>query len=122
MIIDDKIPSIDILSIDADDDNENYLAFDEFLQEDTKRKMNKSAAVIDEWGELLLKEIDKKKKMEKLRIKKLIPYILKHSDGKYDEEELIKYTFKDVQDIYNEIKKENESFFIKFFHFLFNIS
>ena len=117
MNIDDKI-----LSIDADDDNKNYQAFDEYLQEDTKRKMNKTATVIDEWGELLLKEIDRKKKMEKLKIKKLIPYILKHCEGKYDKEELIAYTFKDVQDIYDEIKKENESFFITFFHFLFNIT
>jgi len=116
MAIDEKI-----LSIDADDDNKDYQAFEEYIQDDTERKKNRTAAVIDEWGEQLLKEIDRKKKLEKLRIEKLIPYIIRHSDGKYDADELITYTFKDVQDIYDELKKENQPFFSKFFHFLFNI-
>jgi hypothetical protein len=116
MAIDEKI-----LSIDADDDNKDYEAFDEFLQEHTNRNKNKIASEIELMGGQYLKEIERKKKKEKLRIKKLIPYILKHGDDKYDKEELISYTYKDVEDIYNQIKKERNPFITKFFHFLFNI-
>jgi hypothetical protein len=113
MAIDEKI-----LSIDADDDNKNYQEFSEFLQEDTERKKKRNAQMINELGDLIVSDIEKKRKSEKLKADKLIPYILKHSDS-YSEEDLTAYSFNDVQDIYDEIKKE--TFFNKFFHFLFNI-
>jgi hypothetical protein len=109
-----------MLSIDADDDNEDYQAFSEFLQEDTERKKWRNAEMINELGDLLVKSVEKKRKVEKLKAEKLIPYILRHTDT-YSKEELTAYSFKDVQDIYDEIKKEHKPFFIKFFHFLFNI-
>jgi len=70
---------------------------------------------------LLVEEIERKRKTEEVKSKKLIPYILKHSDGKYTKEELITYSFKDIQDMYDELKKEKQSSIVKFFHFLFNI-
>lgn len=115
MAIDEKI-----LSIDTDDDNENYQEFSEFIQEDTERKKKRDAEMINELGDMLVKSVEKKKKVEKLKAEKLIPYILKHSDS-YNKDELTAYSFKDVQDIYDEIKKEHRPFFTKFFHFLFNI-
>jgi hypothetical protein len=110
-----------ILSINSDDDNENYEAFSEYLENDTKRKKNKTVSEIEEMGEIFLKEIDRKNKNNTIKSNKLIPYILKYCDGKYDEEELKSYSFKDVKDIYCEIKIRRKPVIIKFFHFLFNL-
>ena len=114
-------PDKNILSIDSDDDNENYQAFSEYLDEDTKRKKNRTANEFEEIGNHLLKEIERKNKEKKRRATKLIPYILKHCDGKYDKEELESYSYEDVQDIYNEIKIRKRPAIIKFFHFIFNL-
>jgi hypothetical protein len=114
-------PDKNILSIDSDDDNEDYLKFSEHLNDDTKRKKNHIANEIEEIGQQLLNEIDRKNK-EKLQIvKKMIPYILKNCNGKYDEEELIGYSFNDVQDIYDEIKEQKRPIIVKFFRFIFNL-
>ena len=110
-----------ILSIDFDDDNENYVAFSEYLEDDTKRKKKKTAHEIEEMGNQFLKEIDKKNKNKSLKSNKLIPYILKHCDEKYSKDELKSYSFEDVQNIYKEIKIEKRPVIIKIFHFLFNI-
>ena len=110
-----------ILSIDSDDDNKNLSEFTEFLQEDTERKKKQAAAMINELGDVLVKSVEKKKKAEKLKAEKMIPYILKHTVGYYDKVELTAYSFKDVQDIYNSVKEEHSSFFVKFFKFIFNI-
>ena len=88
MTIDKKI-----LSIDSDDDDKDYEAFSEFLENDTKRKKNRTVIEINETAESLLKEIDKKKKNKTILTNKLIPYILKHCNEKYDEEELKSYSF-----------------------------
>jgi len=68
-----------ILSIDSDDDNDNYEAFSEYLNEDTNRKKNHTALEIEQSGDLLLKEVERKNKNKKLKASKLIPYILKKS-------------------------------------------
>lgn len=109
-----------ILSIDFDDDDKNYLAFSEYLEKDTKRKMNQSASDIEKMGKQYLKEIERKKKNQDLIKTKLIPYILKHCN-KYDKEELNSYSFEDIQSIYDELKIQNQSAIIKFFRFIFNI-
>ena len=110
-----------ILSIDSDDDDKNYLAFSEYLEDDTRRKRNLTAKEINEVGENLLKEIERKKRNQALKSQKLIPFILKHCDEKYSLEELNGYSYNDVQDIYNELKILKQSFISKFFHFLFNL-
>jgi hypothetical protein len=110
-----------ILSIDSDDDNENYEAFSEYLEEDTKRKKNRTASEIEQSGDLFLMEIERKNKNRKLRLVKPIQYILKNCDGKYSEYELNTYSFEDVMDIYNEIKAKKRPFIIKFFRFLFGL-
>lgn len=110
-----------ILSIDNDDDNKDYQAFDEFLQDDTKRQKNAMSLEIEQFGSQYLKEIDRKKRNKELKKSKLIPYILLHSNGVYDEEELNSYSFEDVQTIYNQIRKENRSIVSKILHFIFNI-
>jgi len=116
MAIDEKI-----LSIDSDDDNENYQMFSEYLEEDTKRKKKKTAIEIEVMGNQFLKEIEKKKKNKVFKSNKLISYILKYCDEKYCEEELKSYNFEDVQSIYNEIKIERRPILIKIFYFIFNI-
>lgn len=110
-----------ILSIDSDDDNDEYKAFSEYLEEDTKRKKNQTANEIEELGKRCLSEIERKNENQKLKANKLIRYILKHCNGKYDKDELNGYSFKDVQNIYDEIKIENRPVIVKIFHFLFNL-
>jgi uncharacterized protein YfkK (UPF0435 family) len=111
-----------ILSIDSDDDDKSYLAFSEYLEEDTERKKKLTAREIQEIADDLVLEIERKKRNQKLKSQKLIPYILKHSEEKYSEKELLGYSYNDVQDIYNEIKAQRqESPAVKFFHFIFNL-
>jgi len=119
MAIDEKI-----ISIDSDDDDDDYIAFDEFLQNNTLRQKSKIALEFEELGVQYLREIDKKKREKDFKKNKLIPYIIKHSKGKYgvdDIEILSTYSFEDIQDIYNETHKNNRSKISKFFHFLFNL-
>lgn len=110
-----------ILSIDSDDDDKDYLAFFEYLDEDTKRKKNLTAREIREIADNLIDEIERKKRNQALKSKKLIPYILRHCDQKYTEQELNQFSYNDVQDIYNELKVQHQSFFSKFFRFIFNL-
>lgn len=107
------------LSIEYDDDNKDYFALNQFLEEDTNRRKNKLVFDIEENGERYLKEIDRKKKVKHQAKTKYIPYILKHS--LYDEEELLSYSFEDVMDIYKEIKYKNRPWIIKFFDSLFGV-
>ncbi len=111
-----------ILSIDSEDDNKDYGVFNEYLEEDTRRKKNKTASFIEEVGEQCLTEIGSKKK-RKLQIAYIdyIPYILEYCDGKYTEDELKSYSFEDIQNIYKEIKAERRPAIVKFFHFLFDL-
>lgn len=109
-----------ILSIDSDDDNEDYQAFDEFLSEDTQRRKKIISSEIEQMGSQYLEEIDRKKRNKELKKNKLIPYILQHATKPYDIEELNSYSFEDVQIIYNQVRKENRSIISKIFHFLFN--
>ena len=110
-----------ILSIDSEDDNKDYEAFSEYLKEDTNRKKNLTSKEINDIAENLLQEIERKKRNQTLKSQKLIPYILRHCDEKYTKEELLSYTYNDVQDIYNELKIEKQSFISKIFHFIFNL-
>lgn len=107
------------LSIEFDDDNKDYLALNQLLEDDTIRKKNRMVLDIEENGENYLKEIDRKKKRKHQKKFKYIPYILKNS--LYDEEELLSYSFEDVVDIYNDIKHRKRPWIIKFFDSLFGM-
>ncbi len=107
-----------------EDDGMSVMSLTKRLEEDSERKKNQTAHEFEEMGDRYLKEIERKKKNKDLKQLKLIPYILKYRGDIHDKEELMSYSFDDVQDIYNEIKiykAENKSLVIKFFHFLFNI-
>lgn len=110
-----------ILSIDSDDDNENYGAFSEYLENDTERKKNRAASEFEEIGEELLTEIEAKKTKQEIKKWEYILYILKHDDKTYSEKVLKSYSYGDVRMIYAELKKKNRPAIVKFFHFLFNI-
>jgi hypothetical protein len=106
------------------DDGIDIISLNKHIEEDLKRKKNNTANEFEKLGGDYLKEIDKKKKTKGSKKAKLIPYILKHRGDDYDNEELMSYSFDDVQDIYNEIKeykKKNKPFLVQMFHFLFNI-
>ena len=108
-----------ILSIDHDDDDENLAGFNEFLDEDTQRKLSGFVSHVEEAGSNYLGEIERKKRNDDLRKKKYIPYILKHSNN--TKEQLSSYTHKDILDMYNTLKYENRSFITKVLRFIFNL-
>ena len=110
-----------ILSIDSEDDDKDYKAFSEYLEDDTRRKKNLNAREIQEIADNLVEEIERKKRNQAIKSQKLIPYILRHCNEKYTKEELLGYSYNDVQDIYNELKIKKQSFISKFFHFIFNL-
>ena len=112
----------DWLSIDGDDDNEDYVAFTEFLTEHTKRNKRKALSEIEMFGDAYLKEIEWKKKQDDEKKNKLVSYIIKHCQGKYDTKTLMEYSYEDVLEIYNEYKKKNRTLLSKIFHFVFNLS
>ena len=104
-----------------EDDGMSLLSLHQYLIEDTERKKNKTISEFEEMGDKYLKEIERKKKHKELMQQKLIPYILKHRGNIHDKEELMSYSYEDVEVIYNEVKAEKKSFFINLFNFLFNI-
>ena len=109
-------PNKDILSIDFEDDQNDYDQFSKFLDEHTARQKNKAASEIEEMGDLLLSEIDHKKSKEDVSKKKLIKYITKKSDL-YSAEFLMGFDYSDLQDMYDELKEKNRSIFKKLMEF-----
>lgn len=112
-----------ILDSDTFDEDEliDYISLNKHLKEDTDRKKNLLSNEFEEMGGRYLLEIERKKKNKELKLIKLIPYILKYRGNIHDENELMSYSFEDVQDIYNEIKVERKPLIVKLFHFIFNI-
>lgn len=104
-----------------EDDGVSVISLAKHLEDDAERKKNVTASEFELMGGQFLKEIDKKKKRKGSKKSELIPYILKHCSDDYDEEELLSYSYEDILEIHGELKKEKKSFFIKMFHFLFNI-
>ena len=104
-----------------EDDGMSAMALSTHLEEDTQRKQNIMKSEIEEMGERYLKEIDRKKGHKTQESTKLIPYILKHSNGRFDDEELLSYTYEDVLNIYKEIKVQRRPAFVKLIHFVFNL-
>jgi len=113
MAEEDKLP--------LDDELMDYVSLSKHLKDDTDRKKKQTSEEFEEMGDRYLQEIERKNKNKELKQVRLIPYILKHRGGIHDEAELMSYSFEDVQDIYNEVKKEKKPVIIKFFHFIFNI-
>lgn len=108
-------------SIHYMDNDDDYDVFIKFLNDTNERDKNIIAHNINAMGNLLINEINNKRTVEIMRIKKLIPYILKHCNDKYSEEELLTYSLSDVNDIYNEYKEKNMNIIIKFFKYLLNL-
>jgi hypothetical protein len=108
-----------ILSIDADDDDVDIKTFSKFIQDYTERDKNKIAGEFQEIGEDLLNEIaEKNKRKDRLKARQS-KYIHKHSI-RYSWNQLESYSYKDVQDIYDEIRSK-KNFFSKAFRFIFNL-
>lgn len=109
-----------VLSIDYDDDDENYKGFFEYIVDDTHRKQKKIAKEVDSMGDFFLEEIEKKNKKRGDKKMVYVKYIVRHDDA-YDINELMSYSIHDVIEIYNETKENRHSFFKKIFKFLFNV-
>lgn len=108
-----------IISIDSDDDDDNYNEFISFLNEDTKRKTEKTISDIEILGNDFLSEIDKKRKIKNIKKEKYVSYILKHSN-EYDRNELMSYEISDIVQIYTELKEKKQFKIKQFLKFLFN--
>ena len=109
-----------IISIEFDDDDKDYLAFSEHLEEHTVRKKNHFAKQLIENGEEILTEISKKKKREeKLKIE-YIEYIVKKDGHNYQVEDLEDEDFEEVRKIYFHVKEKYQPIFKKLLKFLFN--
>jgi hypothetical protein len=104
-----------------DDELVDYVSLSKHLKEDTDRKKKQLSVEFEQMGGKYLQEIERKNKDKELKQVKLIPYILKHRSDIHDQDELMSYSLEDVQDIYDEVKKEKKSSILKFFHFMFNI-
>lgn len=104
-----------------DDELVDYVSLTKHLKEDTDRKKKQLSQEFDEMGGRYLQEIERKNNEKELKRAKLIPYILKYRSNLYEKDELMSYSFEDVQDIYNVLKKEKKPAILKFFHFIFNI-
>lgn len=107
-----------IISVDANDDDKNYMAFEKFIIEHSERDKNLKAKEIIDLGDDLLFEIDEKFAKQEQEKKKYYKYILRHSD-KYTKNQLQSYSLNDVKDIFNELKLNNQSFIKKIFNFIF---
>lgn len=101
-----------VISIDHNDDQEDYDGFLKLLQENTERVKNSQANKIFDMGDTLLSEIESKKKIKSKKAVSKINYIVKKSDN-YSKEYLEELDYNDVENIYSEIKYENRGFFVK---------
>ena len=101
--------------------SDKYDILDLQIHRKTNRKKNKTVLEIENMGDRYLKEIELKNAQKEIRKQKQIKYILKHSKLTYPSNVLISYSFEDVQQIYDELKSKNKSFFTKIFHFIFNV-
>ena len=106
----------EILSIDHEDDADDYPEFNEFLNETTERTKKRDASEIFDMGDSFLSEIDHKKKQKHLESEPLIDYILSNTN-KYSREYLNDLDHRDIQDIHSEVEYENRSFWVKLFEF-----
>lgn len=104
-----------------DDDLLDYISLKKHLEDDTERKKELIKSEFEIMGEKYLNEIERKEKNRILKKNKLIPYILKHSDYLYSEDELNSYSFEDVLDIYKTVKAENRPIILKILYYLLNI-
>lgn len=109
-----------ILSIDFDDDDKNYQEFTKFIENNIKRRKNKTANDIELIGEDLLAEIDEKKRRKNLTQKLYIDYILNHSKNNYTAAQLMNYDFEEIRNIYYSIKNK-PSLLQKIIRFIFNL-
>jgi hypothetical protein len=109
-----------ILSIDTDDDDNNYQEFSEFIEENIISNKNKIADRLNEIGEDLLAEIEEKQRQKNLQKEILIKFIVKQKKNKYSSQLLMTYSFEDVKNIYDEIKNKPNRL-IEIFKFIFNL-
>lgn len=109
-----------ITFVSDDDEKVDYESFSKFLNENVDRDKNSIAKQFNEYGEELLAEIDEKNQWKDKVKSKQIKHILKYSKKTYLPRQLNSYSYDDVRDIYNEIKKDNSKL-RKAFHFIFNL-
>lgn len=109
----------DKISIDYDDDADDYDGFINLIENHTERQKKVFSSEINQMGDIFIEELERKSLKEDELKKELIPYILKKEPHIYDYNNLLSYSYKDVKDIYNEIKTKKANIFVKLFKFIF---
>jgi hypothetical protein len=106
-----------------EDDGEEYGAFLKHVDEDVQRSKNVVANHITSQYDEFLLEKEKKKEIERIKKEPLVDYVLsKDKNGFYDKKTLMRHSYRDILDMYNETKKKHENFFIKLYKTIFNIN
>lgn len=103
--------------LSVEDDN-NLSDYNKFLENNTNRVKNIQLNQITELGDILLSEIEEKKTKKSREIVPKINYILDKSK-RYSRQYLLDLDFNDVNDIYNEIKFNNRSVWVRFLELFF---
>ncbi len=104
-----------------DENDSDLVGFVNLINEQTKRDKNKTVKIIQELGDDLLNEIERKKRMREEDKNQMIDYILQQEKIKINQtkEELSQvYTYGDVLDIYKDVKRKNRTFKQKLVDFL----
>lgn len=100
------------------DEYNNWL---EKSNQTNQNSKNKFADQINENADFLIKEIEKKEANNEKEKKKKISFILKKVKKKYgSKEDLSTLSYNDVNEIYDRVKKSNQSLYKKLFQFIFN--
>lgn len=103
---------------DLEESNIDYELFDKLVKDDILKDQLYFAKQLEQEGESLLKEMELKRKKYNEKKISLISYIMKKND-EYSFDELIQYDYRDILDIYNDIKYQNRPWWVKLFEFLF---
>ena len=89
------------------------------VKEELLKDQQYFAKQLEQEGESLLKEMEKKKKKRNSKKDDMILYIIKKTKDEYDVDELREYDYRDILDIYNDVKYQNRPWWIKMFEFFF---
>lgn len=91
------------LSIDYDDDDDDYDKLKEFIETHTENQKNSLIVEMSSNYDVFIDEIEKRKDIANKKKKPYIKYILRKSK-EYNKEQLMNFELSDVIGIYNELK------------------
>jgi len=103
---DSEKKSIDRLN-ELEEDDKDYLGFVKMLDETSTHVKSKTKKEISNMGDLFVEEMEKRRKIEEKKKEIMIDYIVENSSQIILKDELLTYTYKDVFEIYSNLKRKN---------------